>query len=77
MKTAEERYEETWNSYLELLNKDSKASLVSFLKSKSVYYHGMKQWMSHNGLSVYDAKAKVRDYLKSQLSPHLSQLSQI
>ena len=22
MKTAEERYEETWNSYLELLNKD-------------------------------------------------------
>ena len=61
MKIAEELYEETWNSYLDLLNKDSKASLVSFLKSKSVHYHGMKQWMSHNGLSVYDAKAKVRD----------------
>ena len=30
MKTAEERYEETWNSYLELLNKDPRASLVSF-----------------------------------------------
>ena len=32
MKTAEERYEETWNSYLELLNKDPRASLVSFTK---------------------------------------------
>ena len=30
MKTAKERYEETWNSYLELLNKDPRASLVSF-----------------------------------------------
>ena len=36
MKTAEERYEETWNSYLELLNKDPRASLVSFTKLKSV-----------------------------------------
>ena len=41
MKTAEERYEETWNSYLELLNKDPRASLVSFTKLKSVYYRGM------------------------------------
>ena len=54
MKTAEERYEETWNSYLELLNKDPRASLVSFTKLKSVYYRGMTKWMSHNGLSVYD-----------------------
>ena len=36
MKTAEERYEETWNNYLELLNKDPRASLVSFTKLKSV-----------------------------------------
>ena len=56
MKTAEERYEETWNNYLELLNKDPRASLVSFTKLKSVYYRGMIKWMSHNGLSVYDAK---------------------
>ena len=27
MKTAEERYEETWNSYLELLNKDPRAKV--------------------------------------------------
>ena len=54
MKTAEERYEETWNSYLVLLNKDPRASLVSFTKLKSVYYRGMTKWMSHNGLSVYD-----------------------
>ena len=32
MKTAEERYEETWNSYLELLNKDPRAaSLLHYL----------------------------------------------
>ena len=57
--TAEERYEKTWNSYLELLNKKPKASLVSITKLKSVCYRGMTKWMSHNGLSVYDAKALV------------------
>ena len=46
MKTAKERYEKTWNSYLELLNKDPQASLVSFTKLKSVYYRGMIKWMS-------------------------------
>ena len=68
MKTAEERYEETWNSYLELLNKDPRASLVSFTKLKSVYYRGMTKWMSHNGLSVYDAKAKIREFHRKSLS---------
>ena len=68
MKTAEERYEETWNSYLELLNKDPRASLVSFTKLKSVYYRGMTKWMSHNGLSVYDAKAKIRECHRKSLS---------
>ena len=41
MTTAEERYEKTWNSYLELLNKRPRATLTSFTKSKSVYHHGM------------------------------------
>ena len=68
MKTAEERYEETWNSYLELLSKDPRASLVSFTKLKSVYYRGMTKWMSHNGLSVYDAKAKIRECHRKSLS---------
>ena len=68
MKIAEERYEETWNSYLELLNKDPRASLVSFTKLKSVYYRGMTKWMSHNGLSVYDAKAKIRECHRKSLS---------
>ena len=36
MKTEEERYEETWNSYLEIIKKDQRASLVSFKKLKSV-----------------------------------------
>ena len=34
MKTAEERYEETWNSYLDLLNKDPRASLKELLVQK-------------------------------------------
>ena len=34
MTTAEERYEETWNNYLVLLNKDPNVSLASFTKSK-------------------------------------------
>ena len=31
MKIAEERYEETWNSYLELLNKDPRECIVWFI----------------------------------------------
>ena len=63
MKIAEERYEETWNSYLDLLNKDSKASLVSFLKSKSVHYHGMKQLDAMRiFLKKLDAKVYNGDY---------------
>ena len=31
MKIAEERYEETWNSYLELLNKDPREWIVWFI----------------------------------------------
>ena len=68
MTTAEERYEETWNSYLALLDKDPKASLTSFTKSKSVYYRGMTKWMSRKGLSVFDAKAKIRDCHRKALS---------
>ena len=40
MTTAEERYEETWNNYLVLLNKDPNVSLASFTKSKNVYHRG-------------------------------------
>ena len=29
MKTAEGRYEETWNSYLELLNKDPRTDIAT------------------------------------------------
>ena len=61
MTTAEERYEETWNNYLVLLNKDPNVSLASFTKSKNVYHRGMTKWMSRNGLSVYDAKAKIKE----------------
>lgn len=68
MTTAEELYEKTWNSYLELLNKNPGASLASFTQSKSVYHRGMTKWMSRNGLSVYDAKAKIRECQRKALS---------
>ena len=68
MTTAEERYEKNWNSYLKLLNKRPRATLASFTKSKSVYHLGMTKWMSRNGLSVYDAKAKIRESQRKALS---------
>ena len=68
MTTAEERYEETWNNYLVLLNKDPNVSLASFTKSKNVYHRGMTKWMSRNGLSVYEAKAKIKECQRKALS---------
>lgn len=67
MTTAEERYEKTWNSYLDLLNQNPKACLASFTKSRNVYHRGMTKWMSRNGLSVYDAKAKIQECQRRSL----------
>ena len=36
MKTAEERYEETWNSYLELLNKNPRYLCNSVFNKKNI-----------------------------------------
>ena len=36
MKTAEERYEETWNSYLELLNKNPRYLCNSVFNKKTI-----------------------------------------
>lgn len=58
--TAKERYEQTWNKYLVLLNKDPQARLAAFLRSEHVYKRGMEQWMYENGLSVQAAKLKIR-----------------
>ena len=58
--TAKKRYEQTWNKYLVLLNKEPKARLAAFLRSEHVHKRGMEQWMYENGLSVQAAKLKIR-----------------
>lgn len=61
MTTATERYEKTWNDYLELLNKNPNASLSSLTRRQRVYHRGMTRWMSRNGLSVNEAKSRIRE----------------
>ncbi|MCI6119212.1 MAG: hypothetical protein MR717_08000 [Prevotella sp.] len=46
MTTAEERYEETWNNYLVLLNKNPNVCLASFTKSKTVACHSYDSRLS-------------------------------
>lgn len=54
--TANERYEQAWNKYLVLLNRNPKAQLAPFLREEQVYNRGMEKWMYAKGLSVYAAK---------------------
>lgn len=57
---AKERYEQVWNKYLVLLNKNPKARLTPFLRTENIYHRGMQQWMHLNGLSVQVAKQRIR-----------------
>ena len=58
--TANERYEQAWNKFLVLLNKNSKARLAAFLREEHVYQRGMEKWMHQNGMSVQVAKQRIR-----------------
>lgn len=58
--TAKERYEQAWNKYLVLLNRNSKARLAAFLREEHVDCRGMERWMHEKGLSVHVAKQKIR-----------------
>ena len=58
--TANERYEKAWNSFLMLLNRDSKSRLTPFLREQHIYVRGMRKWMSDKGLSVQSAKLQIR-----------------
>ena len=58
--TANERYEKVWNSYLILLNRDSKRRLTPFLREQHVPIRGMQKWMSGKGFSVMGAKLQIR-----------------
>lgn len=58
--TANERYEQAWNKYLVLLNRNSKARLAPFLREEHVNNRGMERWMYEKGLSVQSAKQTIR-----------------
>ena len=58
--TANERYEKAWNSFLVLLNRDSKGRLTPFLRQQHIHIRGMRNWMSEKGLSVQSAKLQIR-----------------
>lgn len=58
--TAKERYEQAWNKYLVLLNRNSKARLAAFLREEHVDSRGMERWMHEKGLSVHAAKQEIR-----------------
>lgn len=58
--TANNRYEQTWNKYLVLLNKNPRATFSSFIQEEQVYKRGMEKWLRERGLLVRAAKLKIR-----------------
>lgn len=58
---ASKRYENVWNTFLKELTRNSTVTLSSFQKKWHVNRSGMKQWMGNNGLSVKEAKKRIRE----------------
>ena len=59
--TAAKRYESVWNAFLNELPHNPTTTLTSFLKRCNVRQGRMKRWMENNGLSVKEAKKRLRD----------------
>ena len=59
--TTAKRYESVWNAFLNELSHNPTATLTSFLKRCNVRQGRMKRWMENNGLSVKEAKKRLRD----------------
>ena len=59
--TAAKRYESVWNAFLNELSHNPTATLTFFLKRCNVRQGRMKRWMENNGLSVKEAKKRLRD----------------
>lgn len=59
--TAAKRYESVWNAFLNEQPHNPTATLTSFLKRCNVRQGRMKRWMENNGLSVKEAKKRLRD----------------
>lgn len=58
---ASKRYESVWNTFLKELTRNSTVTLSSFQKKWHFNRCGMKQRMGNNGLSVKEAKKRIRE----------------
>lgn len=74
--TAAKRYESVWNAFLNELSHNPTATLTSFLKRCNVRQGRMKRWMENNGLSVKEAKKRLRDCQHDGIGGPMSPLSE-
>ena len=74
--TAAKRYESVWNAFLNELSHNPTATLTSFLKRCNVRQGRMKRWMENNGLSVKEAKKRLRDCQHDGIGDPISPLSE-
>lgn len=74
--TAAKRYESVWNAFLNELSHNPTATLTSFLKRCNVRQGRMKRWMENNGLSVKEAKRRLRDCQHDGIGDPMSPLSE-
>ncbi len=74
--TAAKRYESVWNAFLNELSHNPTATLTSFLKRCNVKQGRMKRWMENHGLSVKEAKKRLRDCQHDGIGDPMSPLSE-
>lgn len=74
--TAAKRYESVWNAFLNELSHNPTATLTSFLKRCNVRQGRMKRWMENHGLSVKEAKKRLRDCQHDGIGDPMSPLSE-
>lgn len=74
--TAAKRYESVWNAFLNELPHNPTTTLTSFLKRCNVRQGRMKRWMENNGLSVKEAKGRLRDCQHDGIGDPTSPLSE-
>ena len=57
---AAKLYESVWNAFLKELPRNPTVTLSSVQKKWHTNRKGMRRWMSNNGLSVKEAKKRIR-----------------
>ena len=57
---AAKRYESVWNAFLKELPRNPTITLSSVQKEWHTNRKGMQRWMNNNGLSVKEAKKRIR-----------------